>query len=88
MPRFTCTEVTPLCPVSKTTLGYYPNLGANAFFCAGFAVCALWTLTVGVWKRTWAFGITVAAGFALEAIGRTIHTPTHRHIYIYDDYDC
>ncbi|KKA19632.1 RTA1 domain protein [Rasamsonia emersonii CBS 393.64] len=52
MPRFTCTEVTPLCPVSKTTLGYYPNLGANAFFCAGFAVCALWTLTVGVWKHT------------------------------------
>ncbi|KAL1964109.1 hypothetical protein VTN77DRAFT_7527 [Rasamsonia byssochlamydoides] len=66
---FVCKEVSPFCPVSKTTLGYYPNLGANVFFCVGFAICALWTLTVGVWKRTWSFGITVAAGFALEAIG-------------------
>lgn len=81
MPRLFCTEVTPLCPVTKTTLGYYPNLGANAFFCAGFAVCALWTLTVGVWKRTWAFGITVAAGFALEAIGETDRTFIYVYIY-------
>ncbi|CRG85890.1 hypothetical protein PISL3812_02893 [Talaromyces islandicus] len=64
-----CHDVSALCPVSATTLGYYPNLGANAFFLACFAVCAIVTVVIGVWKRTWAFGIVVGAGFILETCG-------------------
>lgn len=64
-----CHAVSVYCPVEATTLGYYPNLGANAFFLASFALCALLTVAVGVWKRTWAFGIVVGAGFILETCG-------------------
>ncbi|KAH8692731.1 putative RTA1 domain protein [Talaromyces proteolyticus] len=65
----TCTEVSIYCPVSATTLGYYPNLGANVFFTVAYALCALITVAIGLWKRTWAFGIVVGAGFILETCG-------------------
>lgn len=64
-----CHAVSALCPVEATTLGYYPNLGANAFFLASFALCSIATVAIGVWKRTWAFGIVVGAGFILETCG-------------------
>jgi hypothetical protein len=64
-----CYAVSAECPVSATTLGYYPNLGANAFFLASFTLCAIVTVAIGVWKRTWAFGIVVGAGFFLETCG-------------------
>ncbi|KAL2164954.1 hypothetical protein VTH06DRAFT_250 [Thermothelomyces fergusii] len=31
-----CTEVTPTCPVSATTLGYFPNREINIFFTIGW----------------------------------------------------
>jgi hypothetical protein len=64
-----CTQVTLQCPVEATTLGYYPNLGVNIFFCVVYAICAFVTVTIGVWKRTWAFGLVVSAGLVLEATG-------------------
>jgi hypothetical protein len=73
MPRhgYQCTEVSPICPVEATTLGYYPNLGANVFFCVVFGLCTISTFAIGMWKRTWAFGAVVAAGFALETAGKS-----------------
>ncbi|KUL90650.1 hypothetical protein ZTR_00162 [Talaromyces verruculosus] len=64
-----CTEVSAQCPVSATTLGYYPNLGANVFFVVMYALCAIFTLGIGLWKKTWVFGVVVFAGFALETCG-------------------
>jgi hypothetical protein len=64
-----CTSVSPQCPVEATTLGYYPNVGVNAFVAAGFGLCALLTLAIGVWKRTWSFSLAVGAGCLLECIG-------------------
>jgi hypothetical protein len=64
-----CTEVSALCPVSRTVLGYYPNLGANIFFAIGFGLCFFAVLSVGIWKRTWSFMIAVASGCVLEMVG-------------------
>ncbi|KAJ9206613.1 hypothetical protein DTO164E3_854 [Paecilomyces variotii] len=64
-----CTEVTPQCPVQATTLGYYPNRGANVFFAVVFGICTLVTFLVGVNRKTWTFAFAVTAGFALETVG-------------------
>ncbi|KAK3367758.1 RTA1 like protein [Podospora didyma] len=65
----TCFEVTQLCSVKYTTLGYYPNQGANIFMTLGFGVAALSTIFFGVWKKTWGYSIAVAAGCILECVG-------------------
>ncbi|KAK8059912.1 RTA1 like protein-domain-containing protein [Apiospora saccharicola] len=64
-----CTEVSAFCPVEATVLGYYPNLGINAFLCAGFALCVLGLIGMGVWKRTWGYSAALTAGCLLEFIG-------------------
>jgi len=73
-PRFrpsysTCFEVSDFCPIKATTIGYAPNLGVNAFAAAVFALAALSTLVIGIWKRTWGFSLAVAIGCILEAAG-------------------
>ena len=65
----TCFEVSDICPVQATTLGYHPNLGVNAFLAAGFGLATAVTIFVGVWKRTWGYSLAVAAGCALELAG-------------------
>ncbi|KAL2364607.1 hypothetical protein RJZ56_002469 [Blastomyces dermatitidis] len=67
--RALCTEITPQCPVEFTTLGYFPNLGANSFFCACFGVFFFVALVVGVWKKTWTFTFAVTGACALESVG-------------------
>ncbi|KAK8051594.1 hypothetical protein PG993_002979 [Apiospora rasikravindrae] len=64
-----CTEISAFCPVQATVLGYYPNLGVNAFLCAAFAVCVLGLIGTGVWKRTWGYSTALAAGCILEFVG-------------------
>ncbi|KAI1498702.1 rta1 domain protein [Biscogniauxia marginata] len=64
-----CTEVGPLCPVEATVLGYYPNLGINAFLAAGFGLCILGIAGTGIWKRTWGYSAALTAGCVLEFAG-------------------
>lgn len=71
-PFYTCEEVSPLCPVEATTLGYYPIKGLNIFFAVGFGLAGLVTLVVGIWKRTWSYMAFVAAGAMLELAGRLL----------------
>lgn len=78
MARIHCTEVNLFCPVEATTLGYYPNLGANAFFCAAFGLCAVGTIVIGIWKRTWTFAMVVGAGLILETVGASLLCPNPR----------
>ncbi|KAK4113119.1 RTA1 like protein [Canariomyces notabilis] len=65
----TCHEVSAYCPVKATTIGYAPVKGLNIFLAAGYALAAVITLGVGVWKRTWSFSLSVAAGCILECVG-------------------
>jgi hypothetical protein len=64
-----CTAVTPDCPVSGTLYGYYPNLGANAFFAALFAVLLIAQLVIGTLTRTWTFMLAVGLGVFGEMVG-------------------
>ncbi|KAI0132429.1 RTA1 like protein-domain-containing protein [Xylariales sp. AK1849] len=72
-----CTEVSALCPVEATLLGYYPNLGANAFLSAGFGICLIGLLGVGAWKKTWGYSIALIAGCGLELAGYIARTQLH-----------
>lgn len=58
------------CDVDTTILGYRPIEGVNFFLAIAFALCALATLVIGIWKRTWSFSIAVGVGCALECVGR------------------
>jgi hypothetical protein len=70
-----CTEVTAFCPVSATTLGYYPNPGINYFFAIGFGLAMITTFFFGAWKRTWAYSSFITAGCALEMAGTLASNP-------------
>ncbi|KAJ6016153.1 hypothetical protein N7540_010744 [Penicillium herquei] len=65
----TCTHVTPECPVSETTYGYYPNLGGNAFFTAFFGVMGVAQVGLGVYYRTWTFMVALGIGAFMEMAG-------------------
>lgn len=65
----TCTEVTPICRVEYTTLGYYPNQGVNIFLAIAFGLCAILTFAIGIWKRTWGYSVAITAGCILECAG-------------------
>ncbi|KAM0563401.1 hypothetical protein ACHAPJ_001122 [Fusarium lateritium] len=64
-----CTDITALCPVSATVLGYVPNKGSSIFFTIGFAILFFSAVGLGVWKRTWTYAATLGAGLLLEMIG-------------------
>ncbi|KAI1104075.1 RTA1-domain-containing protein [Jackrogersella minutella] len=64
-----CTEVSPRCPVEATVLGYYPNLGVNAFLAAAFGLCTIGLVTTGIWKRTWGYSAALTVGCILEFAG-------------------
>jgi len=64
-----CTDISDLCPVDQTTYGYYPSLGANAFFCAIFAICCIANIFQGVKYKTWTYMIALGLGSFAEAIG-------------------
>lgn len=71
----TCRDgVSDICPVKATTLGYYPNEALNAFLAAGFGLCMLFTVVIGIWKRTWSYSLAVTAGCALELAGYASRT--------------
>ena len=65
----TCNSVSELCPVTDTLYGYYPNLGANAFFAALFGLLLIAQLVIGTWTRTWTFMFAVGLGIFGEMVG-------------------
>ncbi|KLU81383.1 hypothetical protein MAPG_00473 [Magnaporthiopsis poae ATCC 64411] len=64
-----CEQVSAVCPVQLTTLGYYPSRGANYFFAVGFGLCIIVALVLGTWKKTWSYMAFLVAGCALELAG-------------------
>src|SRR5688572_30635101 len=65
----TCHAVSPECPVVLTTYGYYPDLGANAFFLAWFAILFFASVAIGIWSKTWTYTLALGGGTLLEALG-------------------
>lgn len=72
-----CTAVTAACPVSATTLGYYPNVGINYFIAICFGMATVGLVVTGVWKRTWSYSGFLTAGAALELAGYAARIPLH-----------
>ncbi|OAA57081.1 rta1 domain protein [Niveomyces insectorum RCEF 264] len=72
-----CHAVSPACPVSATTLGYYPNLGINYFFAIGYGITIITLLGLGLPKRTFGYTGFIAAGAALELAGYASRVPLH-----------
>jgi hypothetical protein len=64
-----CLSVSPACPVSASIYGYYPSLGANAFFAAFFGIALITNLTLGLRYKTWTFMIALGLGSLTECIG-------------------
>lgn len=64
-----CLAVSEACPLSASIYGYYPSLGANAFFCAFFGIALIANLVLGIRYKTWTFMIALSLGCFTEAIG-------------------
>ncbi|EXJ81690.1 hypothetical protein A1O1_07755 [Capronia coronata CBS 617.96] len=69
LPIRLCTEVTPQCPVEHSIYGYYPSIGANAFFVALFAMCAVLQLYAGIRYKTWTYLVAMFLGSVDQALG-------------------
>lgn len=67
-----CTDVSIYCPVDLTIYGYYPNLGANAFFLAFFSLCLGLQFVLGIRYKTWTYMIALVFGCLAEVLGRPI----------------
>lgn len=59
----------PECALDQTIYGYYPSMGANAFFCAIFGICAIANVYLGIRYKTWTYMIALAVGCFGEALG-------------------
>lgn len=63
-----CTKDT--CPASYSVYSYAPNLGANAFFVALFAVsCLVFCYQAHLYRKWPGFSIAMILGTALESVG-------------------
>ncbi|KAM0265133.1 hypothetical protein ACHAQJ_000286 [Trichoderma viride] len=69
MARGDCTEISALCPVSGTVLGYYPNLGSGIFFAIVFGILTVSSIGLGIWKKTYTYAIGLSIGLLLEMLG-------------------
>ena len=73
----TCTQVSDICPVEATTLGYYPNLGANIFFATAFGICLVAAAVLGVWT----YGAAITVGLLMELAGM-LSPGVHPHLEV------
>ncbi|KAG7004449.1 efflux pump himE [Physcia stellaris] len=67
-----CTKVDPNiigCRLEDSVYGYYPNLGANAFFAAIFGICCIANIFLGIKYKTWTYMIAVGVGCFAETLG-------------------
>lgn len=53
-----CTAITDECTVERTIYGYYPSLGANAFFVAFFSLGFILNLAFGIRYKTWTYMVS------------------------------
>ncbi|KAF1826483.1 RTA1-domain-containing protein [Dissoconium aciculare CBS 342.82] len=80
-PFANCTGVTPECPAYYSPLTYQPSLVANFIFLIIFIVCALVSLILGLFYRTWAYGFCTVAGCVLELLGYLGRVKLHSDLW-------
>ena len=67
-----CTVVDPTiigCRLQDSIYGYYPSLGANAFFSAVFGICCIANVILGIRYKTWTYMIALGGGCVAECLG-------------------
>jgi hypothetical protein len=64
-----CSEVSLLCPVEATVLGYAPEFGSGIFFTVAFGLVTLASGAIGIYTRTWTFCAAITGGLLLETLG-------------------
>jgi len=69
LPLEWCTKVWDRCPIETSIYGYYPSLGANAFFVAVFAMCGALQLLCGIRYKTWSFLAAMMLACVDQALG-------------------
>lgn len=69
MPVGDCLQVSAECPVETSIYGYYPSLGANAFFAAWFALLFVPNVIFGIYYKAWTYMLALGLGCAIEAVG-------------------
>ncbi|CAG9980497.1 unnamed protein product [Clonostachys byssicola] len=74
-----CHEVSKMCPVEATVLGYYPNFGVSIFFAVAFGLAMIAAGGLGVSKKTWTYGFATTAGLLLEAAGHIGRALLHKN---------
>jgi hypothetical protein len=74
-----CSEISDLCPVEATVLGYTPNLGASLFFTVAFGILLLASIYLAVRKRTWTYSAGLTCGLLLETAGYVGRALMHKN---------
>lgn len=64
-----CTQVSAQCPVENTIYGYYPSVGANAFFVGFFFMCGAMQLYAGIRYKTWTYLVAMFLACLDQGIG-------------------
>ncbi|KAJ5722870.1 RTA1 domain protein [Penicillium malachiteum] len=74
------------CPMSDAYLDYLPNVPANAFFVALFALIFCIQLFTGVWYRTWAYMGAMLPGLILEVLGYVGRLMLHHNPFNFNSF--
>jgi hypothetical protein len=69
LPFGACFSVSPQCPVQHSIYGYYPSVGANAFFVVFFIMAVVLQLYAGVRYKTWSYLVAMFLGCVDQGIG-------------------
>lgn len=77
----TCFEVSARCPVSATTYGYAPALGANVFFTVYFGILLLASLVIGFRTKTWSYTAFLGVGLLGETLGYIGRLIMHSNVW-------
>ena len=76
-----CLKVGPNCPVEASIYGYYPSMGANAFFVAIFAICFFGSTYFGYRYKTWTYMTAMSLAALCSAIGYAGRVLLHNNPY-------
>lgn len=68
------------CAIEWSTIGYQPNLGANAFFLAVFVLTLIAQIACGITlegTKTWTYLLGIGGGLVLEIVGYVTRVMLH-----------
>ena len=75
IPKYDCTLDT--CCLAQGSFLYRPSFGGNLFFTVFFGIFIIPQLGLGIWYKTWGFGVGMVIGLALEVLGYASRIQLH-----------